>query len=72
MAKKQKLTKGDIVRVRRCEGLAVIEKHIRKYGVYLLDRPMAVCFEGDGDASFNTYVEYWTFQAKDLRKVFVE
>jgi len=69
---KQKLAKGDIVRVRRCEGLAKIEKHIRKYGVYLLDRPMAVCYEGDGGASFNTYVKYWTFKSSDLRKVFVK
>jgi len=67
----QKLSKGDIVRVRRCEGIARIEKYIRKYGVYLLDRQMAVRFDGDGETSVPTYVSYWTFQAKDLRKVSV-
>jgi len=71
---KTTLKPHDIVRVRRCKGIARIEKYIEKYGVYLLDRQMAVEFHGkdNEDNGVVTYVRYWTFRKQDLRKVEVE
>ena len=62
------LKPNDLVRVRRCKGVARIVKYVRKYGVYLLDRPMAVEFI-DNETGFVVYVKYSTFLKKDLRKI---
>jgi len=60
-----KFQRGDRVKVKRCHGVARVVKFLRKYGVYLLDRQMSVCFPGD-DTSVTHYVSYWTFAPEVL------
>jgi len=62
------LKKGDRVRVRGGEGVAVIVKFIRSFGVYLLDRRMTIRYPG-GPAAVDWLVSYWTFSEDRLEKV---
>lgn len=63
-----KIKAGDLIRVRR-GGIARVKKYIRKYGVFLLDRPVTVRYPGDGDQSFDYFSTFHTFVPEDLTKI---
>jgi len=67
MTPKTAFQPGDRVRVQRCDGVAVVDRYIKKYGVYLLDRPISARFK-DTDGH-TVLVPWWTWPEEELEKV---
>ena len=64
------IRKGDRVRVLGAvgDGIAMVEKVSRKWGVCFLDRRMTIRYPGYA-ASTDLFVSYWTFSLGRLEKV---
>ena len=60
--------KGDLVRVKRCKGIARVRRVSRVDGVVFLDQRMHVRFPGK-DGSADAFVPFWTFDADVLTVV---